>query len=132
MHRGNDLQLSRLDEIRHDLAPLPDVLRSQFGVGDGGLLDEFVIVRITLAVKFSERFDRGLDILEHRREVAELDLVDRALDRAAVVMAKDDDRLGARNLCREFQTADDVGVDEISSDARTENIADALIEDQFG
>ena len=37
--------MSRLDEIGHDLAALLDVLRGEFRVGDGDLLDEFVIVQ---------------------------------------------------------------------------------------
>jgi hypothetical protein len=131
MHRGEDLQLPGVDKIGHDLAALLDVLCGQFGIGDSDLLDEFVVMGISLALKSAQRFDRRFDILQHRREIAELYFVDRAFDRAADIMAKNNNRLGTRDACREFQTAEDVPIDEISRYASTENITDALIENKL-
>jgi hypothetical protein len=62
---------------------------------------------------------------------AELGVVDGAFDRAALGVAEHHDRLGAGEPGREFEAADDVGVDEIAGDPRDENVADALIEHQL-
>ena len=69
---------------------------------------------------------------QHRGEVAELGLIDGALDGAAVGMTEDDDGLGADKLAREFKAADDVGVDEIAGNPRGEDRSQPLIEHQFG
>ena len=46
-------------------------------------------------------------------------------------MAEHDDGTGAHQLGREFKAAKNVGIDEIARDAGTEDVADALVENQF-
>ena len=47
-------------------------------------------------------------------------------------MPQDDDRLGARNLGRIFEAADNIRVDDVAGNARAEHVTNALIENQFG
>src|SRR3954447_12420268 len=75
--------------------------------------------------------ERGLEILQQRGDIAEPDIVDGALDRAAEIMSKHDDGFWARNLGGIFQAADDIGVDAIAGDARAEHVSDALVEYEF-
>ena len=100
-------------------------------VGVGDRLYEFLVLGRPLAREFG-RGDRRLDMAEHLGQVAELRLIDRALDRAAFAMAEDDNRLGAGELAREFEAADDVGINEIAGDACREDRSQALIEHQLG
>src|SRR5260370_26457175 len=64
--------------------------------------------------------------------MAELDVIDRALDRAAEIMPQDDDRLGACDLGRIFEAANNIRVDDVAGHARAEHIADVLVENEFG
>ncbi len=46
-------------------------------------------------------------------------------------MPEYDDRLGARNLGRIFEAADNIRVDDVTGHARAEHVADVLIENHF-
>ena len=63
--------------------------------------------------------------------VAELNIVHRTLDRTAIGMADDGDQFRTRSFAGEFHAAENVVVQHIARDARAENIADALIENNF-
>src|SRR6202171_3565458 len=71
------------------------------------------------------------DACEDSRQVAELDAVDRASHGAAASMAEDDDKLGACNLGGELERAQDIRVDDVSSHAQAEGVADRQIEDKL-
>ena len=56
----------------------------------------------------SGHFRHGrLNVLELRRQITELHVVDRTLDRAAIRMPQDDDELGSRLFGRVFEAAED-------------------------
>ena len=73
----------------------------------------------------------GRKVLQHLGQIAELRVVDGALDRAALGVAEHHDRPCADELGREFEAADDVDIHEISGHAGHENVADALIEHEL-
>ena len=85
-----------------------------------------------MAIGLGQRGQRRLEVLEQRRDIAELDIVDGALDRAAGVVPEHDNRLGALDLGCIFEAADNIRVDDVAGDARAEHIADAQVENQFG
>ena len=58
-------------------------------------------------------------------------IVNCSLDRTTFGVTEDHNELRTGELGREFQAAKDVRLDEIPGDARREDIADALVEDEL-
>src|SRR5260370_31899036 len=98
MHRCGDLQLPGVDELLDYRAALGQACRRQAGVRLGDLLNQRVVMRVALAVRLAQRGERRLEVLEQGRDIADLDIVDRALDRAAQIMSQNTNRLGAGDL----------------------------------
>src|SRR5712691_13415761 len=98
MHRSGDLQLPSVDERLDDRTALGQARRRQASVRLGDLLNQRIVMRVAVAVRLVQRGERRLKVLEQRRDIAELDTIDGALDRAAKIMPQHDDRLGAYNL----------------------------------
>ena len=75
--------------------------------------------------------NRGFDLGQEAGEIAEVDVIDGALDGAAVGVANDDDEFGPGDLAGEFHAAEDVIVEDIAGDAGAKDIAHALIKDNL-
>ena len=76
---------------------LEDHPRRELRIGVGDRLHQLLVLGRALAGELG-RGDRRLDVAQHLGQVAELGLIDGALDGAAVGMAEHDDRLGADEL----------------------------------
>ena len=74
---------------------------------------------------------RRLDLGEQAGEVAQFHVVHRALDGAAIGMADDGNQFCAGNFAGEFHAAEDVVIQHVAGDARAENVADALVQNDF-
>ena len=98
MHCGCDRKLLGVNELLEDRTAVGQARRRQAGVRLGDLLNQRVVMGIPVAIAVVQRRERGLEVLEQRRDIAELDIVDSALDRAAKIMSQDDDRLGTGDL----------------------------------
>src|SRR5215208_1333274 len=89
------------------------------------LLDDFSPGTVTNLIY------RRSDVVEHACQVAHLHFVNCSLDRTTFGVTKDHNELRAGELGRELQAAKDVWLDEIPGDARREDIAYALVEDEL-
>jgi hypothetical protein len=83
MHCGCDRKLLGVNELLEDRTAVGQARRRQAGVRLGDLLNQRVVMGIPVAIAVVQRRERGLEVLEQRRDIAELDIVDSALDRAA-------------------------------------------------
>ena len=77
------------------------------------------------------RINRRLEMRQHGREIAKLDVVDGTLDGAALGVAEHHNQFRPRHLGREFKRAQHIGVRKIPGNAGRENIAHLLVEHEF-
>ena len=74
---------------------------------------------------------RRLDVLEESRQVAQLDLVDRALDGATGLVAHHHDQLGTGSRGGEFHAAEHVDILDVAGHPAHKGVTNAEVEDHF-
>ena len=72
-----------------------------------------------------------LDFFQQSGDVTELGMVASAADRAAAGMADDDNCLCSGFCGGKFETTQQVIIEDIARDASTEDVANALVKDEF-
>src|SRR6202041_1069258 len=101
-----------------------DQLRSRIlRIALAHLLYELLVLRVSGTVRRGHFRDGGLNILERSSQIAQLHVVDRALDGAAIRMTQDDDELRSGHLGRVFEAPEDVGIDEVAGNAHGKYVA---------
>ena len=73
-----------------------------------------------------------LNLREQFGQVAKLQVVAGPLDCAARGMSEHHNEFRSGHVTRELETAEDVGIDHVAGDAYGEDVAQALVKDQFG
>lgn len=131
MHSRCDTQLARGHQLLQNGASREQQRGGVFGILYGDGLHERCILGGVRSLACRDFGNGGANIGERGGEVSELRIIHGPLDGAAFGMTQNNDRFGTGQFGREFQATNDIGVDEIPCDARTEDIADLLIEDQF-
>src|SRR4030095_13268307 len=131
VHRPGDLDRAfRLEFCQHS-ALLTNVADRQLDVFLRHSVNEGGVLRRLVALEYG-RLHRRFDLREQACEVAQLDIVDGALDRATGGVAHHQDDLGTRHLAGKFHAAQDVFVCDVAGHADIEDIADPEIHDHFG
>lgn len=124
--RSTDLDLPFLFEFLEDRtvsANLFDGLENIF-------LDDSIsklFVGVSALAGILCRFDRRLDLLHERSDVAELDSLDRRLDRATVMMPEDKDHLGAGDSARILKTTEHVVISHVAGNTTDKKVSDTLV-----
>ena len=131
VHSGRDLQLLGVDEFLDNRATLGEACRRQARVCLGDLLHQGIVMRIAMAVLLGQGGECRLKVFEQGRDITELDVVNRALDRAAEVMSQHNNCFGPGNLRRIFEAANNIRVYDIAGHTCAEHVADPLVENQF-
>ena len=112
------------------------MVRRRADVRPDGLLDECVVVVAQFGVE--QRLDRRTDAVDDRVQVPRLagrgpgEFLEGRVDRTAVGVAEHDDELRVEPRRRELHAADLRRRDDVARDADDEEIAESLVEDEFG
>gem|GEM_PF-6875399 len=131
---ADDRDFTVLDELLEDVATDHDGADGPAHVQVGHVFDENRVRRIPF------RRVPGLALLVNRRlnlrqqfgEAPQFEVIARSLDRAARRVSQHDDQFRPRQRTGKLKAADDVGVDDVPGDAYREDVAEALVEDEFG
>lgn len=131
VHAAYDGDGAVVNHFRQDGAGLCEFIHYIVYVVGGNGVDECVAVG-HLETGYGRVDDGRFDFAKQGGEVAQLNAVAGAFDRAAFGVAEDEDNFGAGNFAGKFHGTHDVFVEDISGNSDTENIAEALVEDQLG
>ena len=127
---ARDLEFTLAFEVAENLALFPDLSGDVFRIFLGHAV--FKGRALVGGVGIREDFPHGwFDFIDQSGDVAELHVGTGPADRAAGGMAEDDDGLGTSLGCGVFKTAEEVVVKNISRDAGAEDVANALVENDF-
>src|SRR5262249_37941210 len=117
-------------ELAQHRALLAYVGHRQFDVLSRHRVHECQVLRSAFALERGGHHRRA-NLEEQSREVAQLDVVDGALDRAAGRVATDQDYLCASYIAHELHAAEDVLVCNVASHAGVEDVADAEVQNDL-
>ena len=132
VNRADDLDLALFDQSADHVAATQQLVDLHFDVGLDHAIDELDVGRAAIgAGRGLDRIDRRLDFVEQQRQVAELHAVASALDGTAGGVTHDHDQLGAGRRRGEFEAAEQVFIDDVARDPTDEQVAYALVEDDF-
>ena len=106
-----------------------DLLESQPHVVLGHMFDVERIFGSFFAQKILAQGHCRFDLGEKGGEVAEFHVINGTTNRAAVLVAQDENQFRARHLAGKLHAAQQILVHKVSCDTAHEDIADALIKD---